>query len=124
MELLTLLPEDMHYVIESYLPIDEIRKYLICKKYYKQCYLALQQFTIQELNMHFHKDDYFGMNNNKRVSINNYISYNLINITPFTIKSRFLHDQYIDIESYENLKKIIICSRIKSAITRIKKREK
>lgn len=118
MELLALLPEDMHYVIESYLPIAEIRKYLMCRKYYKQCYLALQQFTVQELNMHFHKTDYFGMNNNKRISINNYISYNLINITPFSIKS------IIDTESYENLKKIIICSRIKSAITRMKKREK
>jgi hypothetical protein len=116
LELLHRLPEDMVYLIESYLPIEQIRQYLIYKKYYKKCYMALQPFTIQELNRYFHNDDYFGMNNNKRVSINNYISYNLTHLWSHIPQS--INNEV----SYEKLKKIIICSRIKSASIKMKKR--
>ena len=117
LELLHNLPEDMLYLIESYLPIEQIRQYLLYKKYYKKCNIALQSFTVQELNRYFHNSDYFGMDNNKRVSINNYISYNLTHIWSHI-------PQPMDNEaSYEKLKKIIICSRIKFASIQMRKRK-
>jgi hypothetical protein len=124
LKLLETLPEDMVYIITSYLPIEQIRKYLIYRRYYKTCYTALQPFTIQELNMHFHNTDYFGMANNKNVSIKNYISYNLNRIwsPKYFTNSMPVNPELIDDDSYHALKKIIICSRIKSAIVRMKKR--
>jgi len=107
--LLQHLPEDMIFVIKSYLPLEEIRRQLIYKKYYNLCYTTLHKFTVTEINTYFHKDDYFSIDLNKKITINNYMIANLK-------KNNW------DNDSYHHLKKIIICSRIKSAIIRMNKR--
>jgi hypothetical protein len=109
LSLLTHLPEDMIFVIKSYLPLEEIRRQSIYKKYYNLCYTALHKFTVIEINTYFHKEDYFSIDLNKKVTINNYISVNLK-------KNNW------DNESYQHLKKLIVCSQIKSAIVKLNKK--
>ena len=119
LDLLETLPEDMVHVIKSYLPLAEIRKHLIYKKYYNACYSALQYFTAYEINTYFHQEDYFGIDLNKSVTIHNYIHFNLKKIN-FDFQK--IIPKLIDDESYQKMKKIIICSYNKKAVLRMKKR--
>jgi hypothetical protein len=122
--LLYKLPEEIEqYILEFVSDIfEQSRKYCIYVKYYKQCYSMLQTFTYTEINQYFHEEDYFNMSINKNIAISNYLKYNLQ--WPNTIKINLQNmSEVVNDEKYEKLKKIIICSNIRSAIIRMKRRK-
>ena len=128
LNLLYKLPEEIEQYILEYVSdiFEQSRKYCIYVKYYKQCYLMLQTFTYKEINQYFHVDDYFSMSINKNIAITNYLNYNLQwpNINHNIIKINLQNiSEIVNDEKYEKLKKIVICSNIKSAIIRMKKRK-
>ena len=82
----------------------------------------LQTFTYKEINQYFHEEDYFSMSINKNIAISNYLKYNLQ--WPNTIKINLQNmSEIANNEKYEKFKKIVICSNIRSAIIRMKRRK-
>jgi len=121
LNLLGKLPEEIEQYILDYLPLEQVRKHLINQKYYNKCYTALQAFTIKEINAHFHGEDYFGISLHKNTTITNYIKYNLKQSSK--LRSYMTSQVHlIDDESYKNMKKIIICSNVRSTVIRMKQR--
>ena len=104
------LPEDMQFLVREYLHLEQIRHHIVYIKYYNLCPLAMSKFSLQQINEHFHNDDYFSMSVYKPWAINTYISYNLSNINKYSYSRK-----YVDDLSYENLRKIILCSKMKMA---------
>ena len=129
LNLLYKLPEEIEQYILEYVSdiFEQSRKYCIYVKYYNQCYSMLQTFTYKEINKYFHVDDYFSMSINKNIAITNYLTYNLewpnINNNILKINLRNI-SEIVDDEKYEKLKKIVICSNIRSAIIRMKQQRK
>ena len=124
LNLLYKLPEEIEqYILEFVSDIfEQSRKYCIYVKYYKQCYSMLQTFTYKEINQYFHEEDYFSMSINKNIAISNYLKYNLQ--WPNTIKINLQNmSEIANNEKYEKFKKIVICSNIRSAIIRMKRRK-
>jgi hypothetical protein len=124
LNLLYKLPEEIEQYILEYVSdiFEQYRKYCIYVKYYKQCYSMLQTFTYKEINQYFHVDDYFSMSINKNKSITNYLTYNLQwpNIIKINLQNM---SEIVDNEKYEKLKKIVICSNIRSAVIKMKQRK-
>ena len=123
LNLLYKLPEEIEQYILEYVSdiFEQSRKYCIYVKYYKQCYLMLQTFTYKEINQYFHEGDYFGMSINKNTAITNYLKYNFQLTTMSTIITiilRNMSELYDD--KYEKLKKLVICSNIRSAVIKMK----
>ena len=128
LNLLYKLPEEIEQYILKYVSdiFEQSRKYCIYVKYYNKCYSILQTFTYKEINQYFHVDDYFSMSINKNIAITNYLTYNLEwpNINDHIIKINLRNmSEIVDNEKYEKLKKIVICSNIRSAIIRMKQRK-
>lgn len=120
LNLLYKLPEEIEQYILDYLPglKEQVRKYCIYEKYYKKCYSGLDTFTYQEINRHFHGEDYFSISTNKKNTISNYITYNLM--WPISrIKLPYMLE-IVDDEKYEKMKKIIICSNVRSDLIKMK----
>jgi len=143
LNLLYKLPEDMSWFILQFLPanlFDQVRKYFIYLKYYKKCYLGLQNFTYREINQHFHKEDYFSMSANKNITITNYIKYNLQLPSSYSkfsnstcshgarsvYPSIYLSNitEIVDDEKFDKLKTIIICLNVRSGVIRMKQRRR
>jgi hypothetical protein len=103
------LPDDMQHLVCEYLPLEQIRHHLVYIKYYKQCSNAMSQFSVQQINTHFHLNDYFSMDLQKSTTIEKYIYRNLSNINRYAYSRK-----YVDDLSYANLRKIILCSKIKN----------
>ena len=103
------LSDDMQYLVREYLPLEQIRHHLLYIKYYKQCLSAMNTFSVQQINTHFHIDDYFSMDLQKSLTIEKYVYRNLSNINRYAYSRK-----YVDDLSYANLRKIILCSKIKN----------
>jgi hypothetical protein len=123
LKLLHKLPKEIEqYILEFVSDIfEQSRKYCIYVKYYKQCYAMLETFTYIEINQYFHEGDYFGMSINKNTAITHYLKYNLQSPPMNRIIAMILRNMselYDD--KYEKLKKIVICSNIRSAVIKMK----
>ena len=104
-----LLSDDMQYLVREYLPLEQIRHHLLYIKYYSLCSKAMGKFSVQQINTHFHLDDYFSMDTQKSLTIEKYLYRNLSNINRYAYSRK-----YVDDLSYANLRKIILCSKIKN----------
>jgi hypothetical protein len=123
-----LLPEDIiYYVIGEFLELKKEQKeyqqtilYII---YYKNCIYNMKAFTSYEINKYFHKEDYFAISlkHHDDTSLN-YIKYNLTQLRYKMKNGKYIFDTIVDNKSYNNLKKIVILSKIKGRIQRMKKR--
>ena len=124
LNLLYNLPEEIEQYIFEYLPDikEQIRKYCTYVKYYKKCYLRLQTFTGNEVNRYFHNEDYFSMSSNKNLTITNYIKYNLHWPERYSKVRVYLSNisEIVNEEKYKILKKIIICSNVRSSVIKMK----
>ena len=103
------LPDDMQHLVREYLPLEQIRHHLLYIKYYKQCPKAMSKFSVHQINTYFHLDDYFSMELDKSATIEKYVYRNLSNITRYAYSRK-----YVDDLSYANMRKIILCSKIKN----------
>lgn len=93
-ELMKALPDDIiFYVIQPYLSLEDMRKAIIYNKYYNQAINLKKVFTPNQIIMHFQ------CQLPKQMNI-------------FTI----------DEESFQYLKKIIVCMKTVSAIHRMRER--
>ena len=115
-----LLPEDIiYYIIGPFLELKKEQKIyqqiFLYNKYYNKCLSFMNVFSVYEINTYFHQEDYFGIDLNKKKTIENYINYNL---------KKQRKNELLDDESYQNLKKIVILTKYKYAIIRMNKRKK